>query len=687
MAVTAGSHVSIPNPLSSGDVVEWFQRFDLCSDANKWEDEVKAVKMPTLLEGEALAAWLDLAEETKKDYETAKKQLIDGLMPIAFTLLDKFHARKLLPGESLTVFSHDLRKLIVRAMHEIDSKARDQLLLHQFIAGLPLRVSRELRAAGETKELGVTLQRARLLLSLEDQHQLTESGPLGSSTKQPNEREQAMAASIDRLTQQVAALRGHIARYCRQENSNGTCSGQHAPQHPVSPSKVILVAAVKSKIATLMGSVGDTAAEIMLDSGSSVSLLRQELAQKATGVVRTQPRQEIRLVTAAGDSLPILGYVKATMRLGTPEKLHDFVVVKDLITAVILGTDFLQLHGLVLDFTTTSTAERLFKTKKCPVASIGETMEDANQEMTEECAIPKFGSPPKVEFPEIIKTCFVTVVDKFKDLFVTTPGTTSLASHHITTAGTPVRVPSRRIPVHFREELKKKTGDIRLCVDYRELNKKTTKDAYPLPLIDEVQDQLSGSAVFSKLDLQSGYWQLPVDPNDREKTVFSPGPGMGSFEFSRMSFGLCGAPSSFQRLMDKVMRGLPFVSTYIDDVLIHSTDDEMHAKHLNEVFMRLRKAGLTLQGKKCVIGTPQVTYLGHLFTGSGVTPDREKVKAVEEWPIPQNATEVRQFLGLASYYRRFIQNFADVAAPLHIISPKKMLCAVGAMIAAGLLKH
>ncbi|KAL5517962.1 hypothetical protein EMCRGX_G003617 [Ephydatia muelleri] len=283
-----------------------------------------------------------------------------------------------------------------------------------------------------------------------------------------------------------------------------------------------------------MGSVGDTAAEIMLDSGSSVSLLRQELAQKATGVVRTQPRQEIRLVTAAGESLPILGYVKATVRLGTLEKLHDFVVMKDLITAVILGTDFLQLHGLVLDFTTTPvtvapskisanqesappikpiwTAERLFKTKKCPVASIGETMEDANQEMTEECAIPKFGSPPKVEFPEIIKTCFVTVVDKFKDLFVTTPGTTSLASHRITTAGTPVRVPSRRIRCIFGRKLK-----------------------------------------------------------------------------------------------------------------------------------------------------------------SGVTPDREKVKAVEEWPIPQNATEVRQFLGLASYYRRFIQNFADVAAPLHNLTQKDVV--------------
>eukprot|EP00731_Ephydatia_muelleri_P034988 Em0090g2a len=296
-------------------------------------------------------------------------------------------------------------------------------------------------------------------------------------------------------------------------------------------------------------------------------------------------------------------------------------VVKDLITAVILGTDFLQLHGLVLDFTTAPsklsanqesappikpiwTAERLFKTKKCPVASMGGN----NGRRKQKSAKSQFGSPPKVEFPEIIKTCFETVIDKFKDLFVTTPGTTSLASQQ----------QAHQYEFHLDEfrclfwrKLKKKT--VILCVDYRELNKKTTKDAYPLPLIDEVQDQLSGSAVFSKLDLRSGYWQLLVDPNNR---------------------GSC------QLLPAKVMRGLPFVSTYIDDVLIHSTDDEMHAKHLNEVFLRLRKAGLTLRDKKCVIGTPQVTYLGHLFTGSGVTPDREKVKAVEEWPIPENATEL-----------------------------------------------
>jgi len=135
----------------------------------------------------------------------------------------------------------------------------------------------------------------------------------------------------------------------------------------------------------------------------------------------------------------------------------------------------------------------------------------------------------------------------------------------------------------------KKSGDLRLCVDYRELNKRTKKDAYPLPLPDEVQDRLAGSTVFSTLDLQSGYWQLPVSPEDREKTAFCPGPGMGLFQFCRMPFGLTGAPSSFQRVMDKVLRGLPFVTIYLDDILIHSENAESHKKHLQAVFDRLKK--------------------------------------------------------------------------------------------------
>ena len=147
----------------------------------------------------------------------------------------------------------------------------------------------------------------------------------------------------------------------------------------------------------------------------------------------------------------------------------------------------------------------------------------------------------------------------------------------------------------------KKSGELRICMDYRQLNKQTVRDAYPLLLPDEVQDRLAGSSVFTSLDLQSEYWQLPVAPEDQAKTAFCPGPGMGLYQFHRMPFGLTGTPESFQRLMDCVLRGLSFATTYIDDVLIYSPTLEQHVYHLEQVFQRLQEAGLTLHGTKCQI--------------------------------------------------------------------------------------
>jgi len=485
---------------------------------------------------------------------------------------------------------------------------------------------------------------------------------------------------------------------------------------------IVTVAAVRSQATTVRGELGGKAVNVMLDSGSSVSLVESNTLTGMKDVVGVQCAKSLRLVTASGDQLPILKHIRTCVKLGEFNVMHDFVVVDSLVTPVILGIDFLQQNGLVLDFTCTPVIVRkghvtagiaadhvalvqvipifenahLNQAHLCMIQSQGELEND----VVDECAIPNYKGPTEFDTPKCGNLQLEGIVNSFKVIFCTTPGKTNDAYHYIHTSGNPIRVPPRRVPAHYQTEVMqqlktmleqgiivhskspwmapavfvpKKSGQLRICVDYRELNKRTTKDSYPLPLPDEVQDRLAGSIIFSTLDLHSGYWQLPVNPADREKTAFCPGPGMGLYEFCRMPFGLTGAPSSFQRLIDKTLQGLPFVTIYLDDILVHSDSVETHAQHLKVVFQRIRDAGLTLRGSKCHIRLSSVRYLGHVFSAKGMSADPSKVQDITDWPVPTNATEVRQFLGLASYYRRYILNFSNIAAPLHFLTQKDVL--------------
>ena len=169
------------------------------------------------------------------------------------------------------------------------------------------------------------------------------------------------------------------------------------------------------------------------------------------------------------------------------------------------------------------------------------------------------------------------------------------------------------------------------------------------------------------------YWQLPVHTADIQKTAFCPGPDIGLCQFKRMPFGLTGAPGSFQHLMDKIMRGLPFVTTYTDDVLVHSKSEEQHKHHLQQVFQHLSDAGLTLTGYKCTLAMAQVIYFGHKFTWAGLTPDTSKVQGVRDWPTPTNVSSVKRFLGLASHYRLYISKFLTIVAPLTNLTHKEVV--------------
>jgi hypothetical protein len=222
-------------------------------------------------------------------------------------------------------------------------------------------------------------------------------------------------------------------------------------------------------------------------------------------------------------------------------------------------------------------------------------------------------------------------------------------------------------PVLF---VKKKDGSLRLCIDYRQLNQVTVKNKYPLPRIDDLFDQLHGAAVFSKIDLRSGYYQLRVRSDDVPKTAFRT--RYGHFEFLVMPFGLTNAPAAFMDLMNRVFQPYldQFVIVFIDDILVYSRSREEHAEHLRIVLQTLRDRQLFAKFDKCDFWMTKVHFLGHVISKEGIAVDPSKIDAVLRWERPRNATETRSFLGLAGYYRRFIEGFAKIASPLTKLTRK-----------------
>ncbi len=216
----------------------------------------------------------------------------------------------------------------------------------------------------------------------------------------------------------------------------------------------------------------------------------------------------------------------------------------------------------------------------------------------------------------------------------------------------------------------KKDATKRFCVDYRELNAITDSDAYPLPNITEILESLAGAAIFSTIDLNSGYWQVSMDHSSKAKTAFITPSGL--FQFNVMPFGLKNAPATFQRLMETVLRELRgkqcFV--YIDDIIVYSSNLSQHFQDLQIFLNRLQGAGLTINLKKSKFCLQEIAFLGHVVTTQGIKADPNKIEAIRSYPVPTNLKEVQRFLGLAGWYHRFVPNFSQIAEPINALKKK-----------------
>lgn len=312
-----------------------------------------------------------------------------------------------------------------------------------------------------------------------------------------------------------------------------------------------------------------------------------------------------------------------------------------------------------------------------------------------------------------------SLLSEYQDIFSKNDddlGLTNLAEHCIeVNSSKPIKQPFRRVPLAFVNEekeaidkllkqrvirpscspwasplclVRKKDNSVRPCVDYRRLNQVTKPDAFPVPKVDECIDAVSEAKIFSTIDLTCGYFQVPVREHDIPKTAFISRHGL--YEFTSTPFGMINSGATFQRVMELAMKGLQWqiCIIYIDDCIVFSSTFDEHIERLQLVFQRLREANLKLKPRKCELLKPEVTFLGFRVTGNGVRPDPNNVAKVLQWPVPTNVTEIKQFLGLCSYYRKHIKGMSVAAKPLFDLTRKdsKLVWTEGCQCAFDALK-
>lgn len=457
-----------------------------------------------------------------------------------------------------------------------------------------------------------------------------------------------------------------------------------------------------------MGNAG--MANALVDSGCTHTCLP---SSKADDLMRAGIR--IRMVNgyagiANGGQAEIVGLARIPLSIATNQGevkwTGDCMLVKRLPYELILGVNTIKGLGTSIDFGKDTVTFQSEGGSACPVVQalpIDAVVPEPDADGVPEAEWRDVTFEPEVEHndetfkhpeltPEQTKE-FNELLREWKQEFATSPGQCNVLEHTIYLEGNPAPVkqryrllsPALQEQVHAEIKklldkgivrpsispwaspivvVKKKNGDIRVCTDYRKLNELSAGNAYPLPRIHEMLDRLKSAYYVSTLDLESGYHQIKMAEASVPLTAFTV-PGLGLFEYLFSPFGLKSMPSCFQSLMDALLRECSeFAGVYLDDIVIFSKDFESHMKHVRKIFEILRRAALRINWKKCRFVEAETPYLGFVVGGGKIRAQEEKCAAIAKYPAPRNVKEVRQFFGLANFMRRFIEHFADTAAPI-----------------------